>query len=124
MGACDAYDQFITEFLSAVKPHAAKIRNLSESHNVTVSLVYHVDELPYVGLTRGQIQAIAALGAKVEYDFMLERNLDEAEEPDSVEMGQFVSVIQLHQQRTGYGKWVGFLWRQILRLAPGTVQQP
>ncbi|MGC2656765.1 MAG: hypothetical protein WA324_02235 [Bryobacteraceae bacterium] len=52
-----------------------------------MSLVYHVDELPYVGLTRGQIQAIAAIGAKVDYDFMLERNLDKAEGPDSVEMG-------------------------------------
>ena len=49
---------------------------------------------------------------------MLERNLDEAGRPDSVEMGQFVSVIQLHPQRTGYGKWVGFLRRPRITVRP------
>lgn len=79
-------EEFITEFLSVIKPHAAEIRKLSESHNVTVSLVYHVDELPYIGLTRDQIQAIAALGAKVDYDFMLERSLGETDESEPSEV--------------------------------------
>lgn len=68
-------EQFITEFLSAIKPHAAAIRKLSESYDVTISFVYHVGELPYIGLTRDQVQAIAALGAKVDYDLMLESGL-------------------------------------------------
>jgi hypothetical protein len=81
-------EQFITEFLSAIKPHTAEINKLSEHHNVTISFVYHVDELPYMGLTRDQIQGIAALGAKVDYDLMFERGIfDEADEPNSVEAG-------------------------------------
>ena len=57
-------DEFITEFLSAIEPHAVEIKKLSESHSVTVSFTYHVDDPPFIGLTRDQIQAVAALGRK------------------------------------------------------------
>jgi hypothetical protein len=81
-------EKFITEFLSAIKPNAAGIKTLSENHTVTVSFVYHVDELPYIGLTRDQIQVIAALGAKVDYDLLFARDsFEEAAEPKSVEIG-------------------------------------
>jgi hypothetical protein len=64
-------EQFITQFLDEIKNSTPQIRELSEHHTVMISLVYHVDELPSIGLTRQQVQAIAALGAKLDYDLMV-----------------------------------------------------
>jgi hypothetical protein len=65
-------EQFIAEFLDEIKDRAPQIRDLSEHHSVMISLVYHVDDLPHIGLTRRQVQTIAALGAKLDYDLMVE----------------------------------------------------
>jgi hypothetical protein len=73
-GNCSAQDceEFINEFLDRIKGSTPQIRELSEHHNVTISFVYHVSELPYIGLTRQQIWAIAALGARLDYDLLVE----------------------------------------------------
>jgi len=75
-GNCAAQDfeKFINEFLDQIKNSTPQIRALSEHHNVTVSLVYHVDEMPYIGLTRQQVLAVAALGARLDYDLMVEES--------------------------------------------------
>src|ERR1700722_18420938 len=64
-------EKFITEFLDEIKNSTPQIRGLSQHHSVQISFVYHVDELPYIGLTRQQVSAIAALGAQLNYDFMV-----------------------------------------------------
>ena len=74
-------EKFISDFLNEIEAHTSQIKKLSEYHNVTFALVYHVDGMPYIGLTRDQVQAIAALGAKLDYDLMVEKSgLDEIEE--------------------------------------------
>jgi len=81
-------EKFITDFLDEIKAHASLIKELSEHHSVKISFVYHADAMPYVGLTRDQVQAIAALGAKLDYDLMIEQNgFSETDEPRSVEVG-------------------------------------
>lgn len=90
-GNCAAQDleQFINEFLDQVKNSTPQIRELSEHHSVMISFVYHVDELPYIGLTRQQVATIAALGARLDYDLMVEANSsDETVDHDySIEVG-------------------------------------
>jgi hypothetical protein len=84
-GNCVAQDfeKTINEFLDQIESSTTQIRELSEHHHVTISFVYHVDELPYIGLTRQQVIAIAALGARLDYDFMVEGSgSDQSEDHD------------------------------------------
>ena len=67
-------EQFIDEFLTHIGTRALQIRKLSEHHSVALALVYHVDNLPYIGLTRGQVQSLAELGIRVDYDLMIKEN--------------------------------------------------
>ena len=76
-------EEFITGFLEEIKNSAPQIRELSDGHNVMVSFVYHVNELPYIGLTRQQVSAIAALGAKLDYDLMVEGAISDGTDGDS-----------------------------------------
>jgi hypothetical protein len=74
-------EKFITEFLDQIKNSTPQIKELSEHHDVQISLVYQVDELPYIALTRQQVSAIAALGARLDYDFMVKgSSSDETDE--------------------------------------------
>jgi len=63
-------ERFITDFLNKIDGSAARIKEISKSHEVRVSLVYQAHEMPYIGLTREQVQGIAALGAVLDYDIM------------------------------------------------------
>jgi hypothetical protein len=63
---------FITEFLDKIKDAAPQVKELSENHDVLISLVYHTREIPYIGLSREQVLAIAELGARLDYDFTVE----------------------------------------------------
>ena len=80
-------ERFITEFLSIVKAYTAKIKKLSEHQKVGITFVYHVDTSPYIGLTHDQVEAIADLGAKLDYDLMIEEDgFNEADKSHSVEV--------------------------------------
>lgn len=80
-------EKFITDFLNEIAGQTPQINKLSEHHNVTFSLVYHADEMPYIGLTNEQVRAIAALGAKLDYDLMIEeKGFHELDEPNSIEV--------------------------------------
>jgi hypothetical protein len=68
----DHSEKFITEFLDKIEDAAPRVRELSGSHSVMVSLVYHTHEIPHIGLTRQHMQAIAALGARLDCDLMVE----------------------------------------------------
>jgi hypothetical protein len=64
-------EKFITDFLNTIKDAAPRVKELSEDHSVTISLVYHVGDIPYIGLTRQHVHEIAALGARLDYDLMV-----------------------------------------------------
>jgi len=68
----EAVESFITEFLNGFVGAAGSIRALSVEHIVAVGLVYHMKYIPYIGLTRDQTQAVAALGARLDYDIMVD----------------------------------------------------
>jgi hypothetical protein len=69
IGKCS--EEFITQFFDKIKTATANIRELSENHSVSISLVYQAHTMPYIGLTRDNIQTIAALGASLNYDILL-----------------------------------------------------
>jgi hypothetical protein len=72
----EAVESFITEFLNGFAGAAGRIRSLSAEHYVAVGLVYQMKYVPYIGLTREQIQAVAALGGSLDYDIMVETAAD------------------------------------------------
>jgi hypothetical protein len=43
-----------------------------------IPLVFHTRDIPHIGLTRQHVRAIAALGARLDYDIMVEKS-DSAE---------------------------------------------
>jgi hypothetical protein len=63
---------FISAFLDKIKAAAPRIREISKNHDVLILLVYSVHDMPYIGLTRDHIQVIASLGARLDYDIMLD----------------------------------------------------
>jgi len=67
----DLQPSFITEFLNKISVACHQIRELSESENVTIIFVYHMDRMPNVGLSSSQMQMIAALGASIDFDMMI-----------------------------------------------------
>lgn len=83
----DHSEEFITGFLDKIKDAAPMVKELSENHSVTVSLVYHTREIPNIGLTRQHVQAIAALGARLDYDIMVESS-------NSVETEEEISPVE------------------------------
>lgn len=65
-------EQFINQFLAKLTEAAPKVRELSTDQDVLVQIVYSVSSMPYVGLTSGHIQNIASLGARLDYDIMVD----------------------------------------------------
>jgi hypothetical protein len=65
-------EKFITEFLDKIKGAAPRIRELSKDHDVLILLVYSVHDIPYIGLTRDHIDVIASIGARLDYDIMVD----------------------------------------------------
>jgi hypothetical protein len=63
---------FISDFLSGLLGAAGSIHALSEDHSVSIQLVYHMKYIPFIGLTRDHVRAIAALGARLDYDIMVD----------------------------------------------------
>lgn len=63
---------FINQFLSKLAEAAPIVRELSRDQDVLVQIVYSGRSMPYVGLTSGQIRDIASLGARLDYDIMVD----------------------------------------------------
>ena len=63
---------FISGFLGKLIQAAPRIRELSTGHDVLIQIVYSVHSMPYVGLMSADIRAIASLGARLDYDFMVD----------------------------------------------------
>ncbi len=66
----DSVEPFISRFLGSLEAGASKIRDLSTDHSVSIAIIFGARAMPYLGLTSQQVQAIAALGASVNYDVM------------------------------------------------------
>ena len=62
---------FVTGFLDKVSAAAMQIRKLATSESVVIILVYHMDRVPYIGLSSSQIEKIAALGCRIDFDLYL-----------------------------------------------------
>jgi hypothetical protein len=65
-------EAFISEFFSQLTSVSETINALSEEHSVSVHLVYHMKYIPYIGLTRDHVRSVAALGATLDYDIMVD----------------------------------------------------
>ena len=66
----DLVEPFISRFLNSLEVSASRIRALSGEHNVSVAIIFGTWSMPYVGLTKRQVEEIASLGASVNYDIM------------------------------------------------------
>jgi hypothetical protein len=67
----DLQPSFITEFLNKISVACHQIRELADSDDVKIIFVYHMDRMPYVGLSSSQVEMIAALGASIDFDMMI-----------------------------------------------------
>ena len=62
---------FITEFLDKFANAGPRIREVADSEHVKIIFVYHMDRMPYVGLSSSQVEMIASLGASIDFDMMI-----------------------------------------------------
>jgi hypothetical protein len=75
----------ISQFLDRIVSAASVIRSLSNEHFVEVGIYVFARDVPPLGLSKKQVEAIAALGASVDFDLVLYA------EDDSSQMGQSLS---------------------------------
>lgn len=68
----DLQPSFVTGFLNKVSISGHRIREVADSEHVKIILVYQMDRVPYVGLSSSQVEKIAALGASIDFDFMVD----------------------------------------------------
>ena len=64
-------EQFFNDFLQWLQGSALKIKEMSGQHSVSVEIIYNVRDMPFIGLTSDQVQAVASLGARVSFDVMV-----------------------------------------------------
>lgn len=48
------------------------ISALSRDHSVVVIIAYHLGYMPYVGLTKNHVQALARLRARLDFEFLID----------------------------------------------------
>ena len=65
-------EPFISDFLRQFAAVENGVRTLSEEHDVVVVLVYSMKYIPYIGLTCDQIHTLSRLGARLDYDLMVD----------------------------------------------------
>jgi Domain of unknown function (DUF4279) len=70
----EEFEVFVTEFFHQFAHNGAEaiIHALSADHDVLVLLVYQMNYVPYVGLTKRHVQALARLGARLDCDLMVD----------------------------------------------------
>jgi hypothetical protein len=67
----DHTERFLNEFLQSLEVYASKIREIIGEHSVSIDVIYNVRDMPFIGLTSEQVQAVATLGARVSFDVMV-----------------------------------------------------
>jgi Domain of unknown function (DUF4279) len=65
-------ERFISDFLDELLNSAKAIYDLSREHSVMIHLVYNMGYIPCIGLTGENVRIIAALGAAIDYDIMVD----------------------------------------------------
>src|ERR1700674_5829446 len=70
----DKIDRQVDQLLSKVKGKADRIRELSRDNSVIFGLYFFAESVPPLGLSKGQIEAIAGLGADLDIDVILHGN--------------------------------------------------
>jgi hypothetical protein len=68
----DLQPSFITGFLNKVSIAEHRIREVADNEHVKMIFVYQMDRVPYIGLSSSQIEKIAALGASIDFDIMID----------------------------------------------------
>jgi hypothetical protein len=64
---------FFTRFFDSFVGHSEKVISaLSKDHSVVVIVNYHMNYMPYIGLTKDHVQALARLGAGLDFDFFID----------------------------------------------------
>jgi hypothetical protein len=72
----DKIDQQIEQLFSKVRGAADKIRDLSRNNKVVFGLYFCSRDIPPLGLSKEQMEAVAALGASLDIDVVLSGNPD------------------------------------------------
>lgn len=67
----DKIDSAIAHLLSRLQGSEVKVRELSEGNEVEFSLYFYAQEVPPMGLSKRDLQAIAALGASLDIDVVV-----------------------------------------------------
>ena len=67
----DLQPAFVTRFLDRLSGAAEKIKELASDHHVLIVFVYHIDRVPYIGLSHSQVAKVATLGASIDFDLMV-----------------------------------------------------
>jgi len=65
-------ERFISDFLNELIIFASAIYDLSREHSVMIHLVYNMEYIPCLGLSGENVRIIAALGAAIDYDIMVD----------------------------------------------------
>jgi len=58
--------------LNKVLTASDRIKELAHIEDVKIIFVYHMDRMPYIGLSSDQAAMIAALGASIDFDLMVD----------------------------------------------------
>ncbi len=67
-------EKFFTAFLGKLNSATPRIKEISKDNSIAICMIYHLNEMPYIGLTSEQVAAIAAIGARVDHDVMIGGN--------------------------------------------------
>jgi len=67
----DLQPAFVTRFLDRLSGAAEKIKELASDHHVLIVFVYHMDRVPYIGLSHSQVAEVATLGASIDFDLLV-----------------------------------------------------
>jgi len=67
-------EKFFDSFLERLNQATPMVKALSEENSVSVAIIYNMRDMPYIGLTNSQVQAIGALGASLNYDVIVYGN--------------------------------------------------
>lgn len=66
-------EAFFARFFDSFGGHSENaISALSKDYSVVVTVVYHMNYMPYIGLTKDHVQALARLGAGLDFDFFID----------------------------------------------------
>jgi hypothetical protein len=64
-------ESFFETFLERLRSASSRIKTLSAANSVSIAIIYNVRDMPYIGLTREQVELIAGFGASANFDVIV-----------------------------------------------------